>query len=123
MNEKGFIKYIVIIAVILAVVFASQQAFLKENQKTFVYGAMDQGKAYLAKGSEWVTSKIYPKISEEAQKRGEAIKNGVDQEKNKISENIGEKISNYFSGVADSVLHPGTPQNCPTQPTQTQPNP
>ena len=60
---------------------------------------------------------IYPKISGEVQKRGDRIKNEVSQEKQKVSENIGQKISNYFSGVTESILHPGTPQNC--QPTQT----
>lgn len=119
MNEKGFIQYIVIIAVILALVFLSQKLFSHSNESTFITKATDQVKAYLATGSNWAMSKIYPTISGEVQKRGDMIKNEVNQEKNKVSENIGQKISNYFSGVTDSVLHPGTPQNCQTSPVQT----
>jgi hypothetical protein len=122
MNEKGFIKYIVIIIVILVIAFLSQQLFSRSNENTFISDTANQIGTYLAKGSNWAVSNIYPKISGEVQKRGDMIKNEVDQEKNKISESIGEKISNYFSGVTDSILHPGTPQNCvPAQsgPTQT----
>lgn len=112
MNKKIIFSIIAII-IILAIFYFSQKPWLWGNEKTFIHSAIDQGKAYAQEGSNWVMSKIYPKISEEAQKRGEMIKNEVNQEKQKVSENIGEKISDYFSGVADSVLHPGTPQNCP----------
>ena len=119
MEFKGAIKYTFIIIVILVVVFLSQQAYSKGREKTLVSDATDQAKAYLAEGSNWVISNVYPKISGEVTKRGDIIKNEVTQEKNKVSENIGEKIKNYFSGVAESIAHPGTPQNCqPAQPTQ-----
>jgi hypothetical protein len=115
-NERGFIKYLVIIFVILVIVFLSQQAYLRGFGKTLVSDATNQVKPYLAKGSNWVMSKIYPTISGEVQKRGDAIKNDVNQEKNKVSQTLGEKIKNYFSGVENSIVHPGTPQNC--QPSQ-----
>ena len=114
-QEKGFIKYIVIIIVILAVVFLSQQVYSRAIGKTLISDATGQAKTYMAKGSDWVMSNIYPKISGEVQKRGDIIKTEVDQEKNKVSENIGTKISNYFSGVTDSVLHPGENNNCQSQ--------
>ena len=119
MNKKTFIKYIIIIIFILLIAFLSQQIYFWGTGKTLISEATNYASAYLAKGSNWVASKIYPKISEvseAAQKRGDIIQTEVNQEKQKISENIGEKISNYFSGVANSVLHPGTPQNC--QPSQ-----
>lgn len=122
MKQEGFIKYIVIIIVILIIIFLSQQAYLQGTGNNLISDATDQASAYLTKGSNWVTSQIYPKISGEVQNRGDMIKNEIAQEKNKISENILEKTKNYFSGVANSVLHPGTPQNCPTQTSsQTQP--
>jgi hypothetical protein len=114
---KRFAKYIIIIIVILVVVFLSQKAYTRGFGKTLISNAINPAGAFLAQGSSWALSKIYPKISGEVQKRGDIIKNEVSQEKNKVSENIGQKISNYFSGVANSVLHPGTPQNC--QPAQT----
>ncbi len=117
-NQQGFIKYIVIIAVILAVVFLGQQAYTREFGKNLISGAESQVQAYAAKGSNWVMSKVYPTISGEVQKRGDVIKNEITQEKNKVSENISTKIGNYFSGIADSILHPGENNNCAVQPAQ-----
>ena len=112
MEQKGFIKYIVIIAVILLVAFFSQQAYYWGADKTIVSGSTDQANTYLANASAWVNSKIYPKVTGEVKKRGDIIKKEVSQEKQKISENIVTKIENYFAGVTNSVMHPGTPQNC-----------
>ena len=114
--QKSIIISIIAIIIILVVAFLSQQAYSRGVAKTIVSAATNQASTYVGKGSDWVISKIYPKISGEVQKRGDIIKNEVNQEKNKVSQNIGEKISNYFSGVANSVIHPGTPQNC--QPVQ-----
>jgi len=110
--RKKIIIYAVAIIVILLIAFFSQQAYFRGIEKTFISDATNKASAYLAQGSNWATSKIYPKVSGEVQKRGDMIKTEVKQEKNKISENIGTKIENYFSGVTNSVLHPGTPQNC-----------
>ena len=117
--DKKIVFSIVAIIVIFVVIFWSQRVYSGEAGKTLVSDATSQAQTYLAKGSDWALSKIYPSISGEVAKRGDIIKNEVNQEKNKISENIGEKIKNYFSGVTESVLHPGTPQNC--QPPTTQP--
>lgn len=117
--QRGFIKYFVIIVVILAVVFLSQRVLSGGAGKTIVYDLGNQAKTYAAKGSNWVMSKIYPTISEEVQKRGDTIKNEIDEQKNNISESIGKKIKNYFSGVTDSILHPGENNNCQIQSTQT----
>jgi len=112
MDIKPFIKYILIIIVILAIVFLSQQVYTFEVGKKVSSNISDKATAYMAKGSDWITSKMYPKVTGEVQKRGDIIKNEVKTEKEKVSENIGEKISNYFSGVSNSIIHPGTPQNC-----------
>ncbi len=100
MNEKGFIQYIVIIIIILAVVFLSQQPYF-----------MGIGKKLYDQSAAWVKANIYPRISSEVIKRGEAIKSEANQEKEKISESLGEKIKNYFSGVVDSVFNPGKNNN------------
>jgi hypothetical protein len=117
-EEKGFIKYFIIIIIILIVAFLSQQAYTRGIGKTLISNATSQAQAYMAKGSSWVVSNVYSKISGEVQKREEAIKTDVTQEKNKVSENIGKKISNYFSGVSNSVLHPGN-NTCQTVPDST----
>ena len=112
MERKTFIKYIVIIVVILVIVFLSQQIYFKGIEKNFIFDAANQASVYMAKGSSWALSAIYPKISGEVQKRGDMIKTEINQEKNKISENILNKTKNYFSGIANSIIHPETPQNC-----------
>jgi len=126
MEGKSLIKYSVIIVAILLVVFLGQQAYFREMGKTLVSATAGQAAAYLAKGSNWVTSAIYQKISglpeqagQELQKRGEAIQNEVaqqvEQQKEKISENILDKTKNYFSGISDSILHPGENNCLPAQ--------
>jgi len=114
--EKKVIFSIIGIIIVFVVVFLSQQAYSRGIGKTLISDATSQAKAVLASGTNWAAANVYPKITGEVQKRGDAIKKDLAQEKNKVSENIGEKISNYFSGVANSITHPGTPQNCPATP-------
>jgi hypothetical protein len=124
MEEKGFIKNIVVILVILLVVFFSQQAYFKLKAGNSAPQQAGLVQDYLTKSSNWVKDSIYPKISGEVQKRGDIIKNEVSSEKQKISEDIGTKIKNYFTGVVDSVFNPGKlnqNQNCPPVDTQVQP--
>ena len=123
--EKKIIISIVAIIVILAAVFLSQQAFFKNWGKGVSTKAADSTNSYLTKASNLVSSKVLPTISGEVQKRGDIIKNEVSQEKQKISENIGTKIKNYFSGVVDNIFHPAQNKSCTQncQPSQTQPKP
>lgn len=112
-SETGFIKYIVIIAVILLVVFLSQGAFFAEKGQNLVSNAQSAASGYLSKGSNWVASKIVPKVEEEVENGGAVIKNEMEEQKEKISETVGEKIKNYFSGIGTSIVNPEAPQNCP----------
>jgi len=170
-DRKGLIKYIIIIAVILAAIFFSQQAysrdalnsfftFIKDNAGAYLLGGfkkadttnatdsstktnenLDSNSLYLSNGSTSVFSgtdsyisdtNIAPVDTLEAEKwsildipkmaidkvksGGEAVVNGINNTKEKISENISntqENISNYFSGIANSILHPETTTNCP----------
>lgn len=116
-QEKGSIKYFIIIIIILLVAFLSQQTYSRGAGKTVISATANQIGSYLAKGSDWAISNIYPKISGEVQKRGDIIKTEINQEKQKISENILDRAKNYFSGIGNSILHPETPQTC--QPPQT----
>jgi len=102
MNKK-IIFSVVIIIIILAAVFLSQQAYSKGIGKTLISDA-----------TNWAMANVYPKITGEVQARGDMIKKEVGSEQKKVSENIGQKISDYFSGVANAITHPGTPQNCST---------
>jgi len=115
--QKKFIFYIIAIIIVLAIVFLSQHAYFGNAGQTIISGVASQAAAYIAKGSSWLGATIYPRLSGEVQKRGEAIQNEVNLETEKISENILEKTKNYFSGIADSILHPGENNNCPPTPT------
>jgi hypothetical protein len=100
------IKYFFIIVAILVIVFLSQQDYSREFGKSLAIKASESISGYWAKGASWAADNVYSKASEEVQNRGEVIKNEINLEKEKVSENISEKIKNYFSGVVDSVIHP-----------------
>ena len=124
--EKKIIFSIIGIIVVAAVVFLSQQAYFRGIGKNIFLQGANVAQDYLTKGSNWAKDSVYPKISGEVQKRGDIIKNEINAEKEKISETIGEKIKSYFSGVADSIFHPGKAkqnQACPpTEPSQMPPS-
>jgi len=118
MNKK-IIIFIILIVVILAALFFSQQAYSDAIGKTLIFGAKDQIGAYLTKGVNLLTAGVYSKVSEQVQSGGEAIQNSINQQKEKISKTI-SGAENYFSGIAESILHPGENNNCPPVPQTTQ---
>lgn len=78
--EEGFLKYLVIMGVILLVVFLSQQADFGQWRGDIVGGV---------------------------QNGGEVVKNRFDQTTEKISinsENIFSKIKNYFIGIKERIV-------------------
>jgi hypothetical protein len=99
--SKKMTFYIILIIVILVLLFFSQQAYSGLFIKRALSGVSDQASAYLAKGSNWITSKIYPEIT-----------------KQNISDSV-KKVEDYFSGITNSILHPGENTNCQNQPIQT----
>lgn len=111
--EKKIIFSVIVVVIILVGVFFSQQAYSRGVGKNLISDATSQAKTVLAQGTNWAMSNIYPKITGEVKARGDIIKKEVGQEQKKVSENIGQKISDYFSGVANAIVHPGNPQNCP----------
>jgi len=118
-QEKGFVKYIVIVVVLLGAVFLSQQPFAREFGKNLLSKVSGAVSGYWAKGSNWATDKVYSKVNEEVEKRGEIIKDEIKTEKEKISENILEKAGDYLTGIKDSIVNPGN-NSCET--TQTSSN-
>lgn len=98
-KENGFIKNIVIIIVILVIVFLSQQPNFMEYGKNAFNWVGSQVGFYWSKLSNWAATSIYPKVVGEATKRGEAIKEGINNEKNNLAQNVWEKIKNYFADI------------------------
>jgi len=113
-QEKGFIKYIVIIGVIVAAVILSQQVYFGKIGKDLYSKASEAVLGYWAKGANWATDAAYTKVGEEVQKRGEIIKNEINSEKQKISESVVQKVGDYFSGIANSIVRPGNNNSCQT---------
>jgi len=117
--QKSFLFSIIAIIVILVVVLLSQQVNFKKVDTNIVSSAGNKAQANLSKASNLLNPNIISKITDEVKNRGEVINKEVDQQKNiatKSSENILEKTKNYFSGIANSIIKPGTPQNCPAIP-------
>ena len=104
---EGFIKYLVIIIGIMGLVFLSQQALVGSVVKDFVYKGADIAKSGTQRAYDWAVAAIYPKFSTEAQKRGEVINEQVSQQKENIS-----NVSNYFSGISDSIFDPEKIKPC-----------
>jgi len=109
--NKKLIFYIVLIIVILIFVFLSQQVYSRWVGKNLISGATSRASAYLAKGSDWVMSGIYPKISNQLKSGGDAIQTKANQTKQNNFSDAAKKIGNYFSGIANSILHPGSAQS------------
>ncbi len=113
MNKK-IIFYIVLIIVILIFVFLSQQVYSRWVGKTLISGITSRASAYLAKGANWAMSDIYPKVNNQLKSGGETMQNKAEQTKQNIFSDAAKNIGNYFSGIANSILHPGTAQSSQT---------
>ncbi len=113
-SKKKLIIYIGAIVVISAIVFLSQQDHfnnvedknLFSNVSAAIYDRWEDG-------INWVSNKAYPTLLEESQKRGEMAKDAIETQKEEISENVLEKVGDYISGIKNSIVNPGSPQNCP----------
>jgi type IV secretory pathway TrbL component len=100
MLDKRIIFSGAAIVATLATAFLSQQAFMKVNGTTFVSAAMNQAKASITKGSDWVMSKV----SDNVQSGGEAIKKTAANTTKNVSNSLGNKIENYFSNLGNSII-------------------
>lgn len=99
MNEKGFVRNIVIIIILLIVVFLSQQTYFNKIGRNLYFQAQTQIKTYWAN--------IYPGASGEVEKKSAVLQQEINKQKNNIAQNIWNKIKNYFADIFTKVS--GTP--------------
>ena len=93
----GFIKYIIAISIVLAVVFMSQQAFLRPfGMFAYNWGAEKIG-YYWSKTTNWFSAGLYPKIEKEALEKGNEVKEEAIIQKDNAVKNIWQNIKNYFA--------------------------
>ena len=99
MNEKGFVKNIVIIVVLLIVVFLSQQPYFNKIGKDIYSQAEPQIKAYWSKTADWFKNNIYTRVSGEVENKSSVIQQEIEKQKNNIVQNTWEKIKDYFANI------------------------
>lgn len=97
--KKGFIKNVLAVIVVLVIVFLSQQPNFREYGKDLYDQAVAQGQSWWHGAYSYVEQNVFSKIGGEVEKKKEAIQEELQQEKNKISENIWQKIKNYFADI------------------------
>jgi len=96
-SNRGFIQYIVLIAVVLGVVFLSQQPFLHPYEKKAYAVVSEQANLYWTKASLWFTASIYPRVAQEVANRGEPLQSAVVEQKNNLAQSVWENIKNFFA--------------------------
>jgi len=99
MNEKGFIKNIVIVIALLTVVFLSQQPYFRENGKKLYTQAKVQVGVYWAKTANWFSDNIYPRVSGEVEQKTAIVQEEITKQKNNFMENVWENIKKYFASI------------------------
>ena len=107
MSERGFVKNIVIIVIILTVVFLSQQPYFREYGKNLYSQIKPRVEAYWSKTTDWFKNNVYSRVSGEVESKSKIIQQEINKQKNNIAQNIWDKIKNYFSNIFSKVS--GTP--------------
>jgi hypothetical protein len=101
--QQVFIKSIIIIAVLLAVIFLSQQPYSRELGKSFCGKAKALVAPALEKmyktSSNYVTSRFAPQV----EKGKVEIQQKVIEEKNNLNKSIWENIKNYFAETFSKI--------------------
>lgn len=104
MKLRILTKNIIIIAVILIVVFLSQQSsFEQYGGNLYILGTEKVGEYWL-KGSDWFKTSVYPKASGGAETGKEIIEKEIVKQKDAAAKNIWEKIKNYFAGKFSNLF-------------------
>ncbi len=99
MYERGFIKNIVVIVIILTVVFLSQQLYFREYGKTLYSQIKPQTEAYWLKTVDWLENNIYSRVSGEVESKSTIIQQEINKQKNNIMQNVWGKIKNYSASI------------------------
>jgi len=97
MNQGGVIKYVLAIAVVLALVFLSQQTQYRQIGKNLFEKVESWVSPAAQKAYNWASENVFSKIGQNVQSGGEAIKNAAEEQKNNLMQGVWEKIKNYFA--------------------------
>ena len=103
-NQKGFIQYIAIIIVILAVAIFSQQPQFRAKGKQLYTQSASQGSTYWQKAQNWFYANIWPKVSGEVSKAKETASKEITTQKNNFLESVWEKIKTYLAEKFSSTF-------------------
>lgn len=96
-KRPGFVKHVIIIAVILTVVFLSQQPYFEKIGSNLYSKTAEKTGPYWEKTSNLFKASIYPKASGEAVERGGALKEEVEKQKNNAAKSVWGRVKNYLA--------------------------
>ncbi len=121
--EVGIIiKNGVIVAGIVAVIFLSQQSYLKNTVKNFNFPLFKKGEAfydnsYIAKANDWLNANVYSKISGGVADKQSTLQDETNTQKNNLEKNSFDTAKKYVAskllnalGVTPQELQPA---GCP----------
>jgi len=97
MNQSGFIKNIVIIAIILIVVFLSQNKQFSPIAQNLYKKADGIVRPYYLKSENWLRANIYSRFGGEVEKGLNEAKKEIVNQKDNLAENIWGKLKNYLA--------------------------
>lgn len=95
--QKGIVKNIIVIIILLTIVFLSQQAFTQPIGKQIFSQISEKTGGYVAKVGDWLKTKINPDINKEVQDRGEKAQEELIKQKDGAVKSIWGNIKNYFA--------------------------
>ena len=104
---KNMIKNIVIIIVLLAVVFLSQQLYFEEVGKKLYSQVEAQVNIYWIKIADWFGSNVYTRVSGEVEEKSAVVQKEITKQKDNIVQNVWEKTKTYFASIFSKTT--GTP--------------
>ena len=109
MKNRRFIQNIVIIAVLLAIVFLSQQTYLRKIGNNLYFQNLypqlkEQVISYKNSITDWFKINIYPRVNREVAEKGEVVKEEISKQKDNIVKITWEKIKNYFAEKFSKVF-------------------
>lgn len=97
MKLRILTKNIIIIAVILTVVFLSQQpSFARYGGDLYALGTQKAGQYWL-EGKDWFKTAIYPGANRGVENGKDIIEKEIVKQKDVAAKNIWEKFKNYFA--------------------------
>lgn len=97
------IRNIIIILIIFAILILSQQSYFGGLGKELYKKIEEWGKVSWQKCENFWNKHILHRVTSEIEKRQNIAKQEIKNETKEISQNIWEKIKNYFSGVSNQT--------------------